>query len=194
MLTKVTALVLAAGLSRRMGQLKQLLPVNNRPAIRHCIDTIIASGINDIVAVIRNDSEELKNILNGLPLSIVYNRNAESEMAESVRIGLRAIAASATGVMVCLSDHPLVKVETLKTLLHIHEQKPDRILLPRCNGKNGHPVLFPVQIIHQVFSGLNLREIISRYPDMVKNVQVMDEGILFDMDTREDYENIIKRL
>jgi molybdenum cofactor cytidylyltransferase len=182
--TKVTALVLAAGLSRRMGQLKQLLPVNNKPAIRHCIDAIIASGINDIVAVIRDDSEELKNVLSELPLSIVYNRNAASEMAESLRIGLRAIAASATGVMVCLSDHPLVAVETLKTLLHIHEQKPDRILLPQYNGKNGHPVLFPVQIIHQFFSGLDLREIISRHPDMVKNIQVMDEGIIFDMDTR----------
>jgi CTP:molybdopterin cytidylyltransferase MocA len=87
-----------------------------------------------------------------------------------------------------------VAVETLKTLLHIHEQKPDRILLPQYNGKNRHPVLFPVQIIHQVFSGLNLREIISRHPDMIKNIQVMDEGIIFDMDTREDSLNILKKL
>jgi hypothetical protein len=89
-----------------MAQLKQLLPIKNKPVILHCIDAIIASGIDDIIAVVKDDSEALIKLLNGLPLRIVFNRNAESEMAESVRIGLHAAKASSTGVMVCLSDHP----------------------------------------------------------------------------------------
>ncbi|MDH4231816.1 MAG: NTP transferase domain-containing protein, partial [Nitrospirota bacterium] len=102
--------------------------------------------------------------------------------------------ASAKGVMVCLSDHPLVTVETFNTLLHIHEQKPEKILIPEYNGGKVHSVLFPVQIIRQVFSRLYLREIISGCHVRAKHIQVMDEGILFDMYTREDHENILKRL
>ena len=176
-----------------MGQLKQLLPIKNKPVILHCIDTIIASGIDDIIAVVKEDSETMIKLLNGLPLRIVFNRNAESEMAESVRIGLHATNALSTGVMVCLSDHPLVTAETYKILLQAHEQKPEKILIPHCNGRKGHPVLFPKEVIHAVFSGMNLREVMHANPQKVKLVQVMDEGVLFDMDTREDYKNILKR-
>jgi len=177
-----------------MGQLKQLLPIKNKPAILHCIDTIIFSGIDEIIAVVRDDSEALIKLLNGLPLRIVFNRNVESEMAESVRIGLHATDASSTGVMVCPSDHPLVTAETYKILLQAHGQEAGRILIPCFNGRKGHPVLFPKDVIQAVFSGMNLREVMNASAQKVRLVQVMDEGVLFDMDTREDYENILKRI
>jgi len=175
-----------------MGRLKQLLPINDKPVILHCIGTIIASGIDDIVAVIRDDSNDLKEILHGLPLRIVFNRKAESEMAESVRIGLHEADASATGVMICPSDHPLVAAGTFKTLLHAHEQDPQQILIPEYNGKKGHPVIFPRKVIEDVFSGMNLREIISNNPDRVRRIPVPDEGVLYNMNTKEDYKNILK--
>ena len=176
-----------------MGRLKQLLPVNNKPVILHCTDRIIASGIEDIIAVVRHDSEDLKNILNSLPVKVVLNRNPDSEMAESVRIGLHAVDKSITGVMVCLSDHPLVRTDTFKILIQAHEQEAEKILIPCFNGRRGHPVLFPRDAIQAVFSGMNLREVIHANPQRVTLVHVTDDGVLFDMDTVEEYKDLLKR-
>jgi molybdenum cofactor cytidylyltransferase len=176
-----------------MGRLKQLLPVNNKPVILHCIDRIIASGIEDIIAVIRHDREDLKRALKRLPVRIALNRKAESEMAESVRAGLHAVDNSVTGIVVCLSDHPLITTDTFKILLKTHNDEGKKILIPCFKGKKGHPVLFPREVIHAVFSGMNLREVIHANLHRVKRVHVMDEGVLFDMDTMEDYKNILEK-
>ena len=99
-----------------MGQPKQLLPLHDKPIIRHCLDNLIASGIENIVAVLGYHGDEVLAAIQEMPVQIVLNENQESEMAESVRIGLRAIAEKSSGVLVCLSDHPLVSVDTLKSL------------------------------------------------------------------------------
>ena len=176
-----------------MGQLKQLLLIGNKAVILHCLDSISASGMDDIVVVIRPDCEALHQILKGLQIKIVFNRNAGSEMAESVRTGLRAADPASTGIMVCLSDHPLVSPDTFKTLIDVHANVPGRILIPRYHGKKGHPVLLPAAVMKDVFSGDTLREVIANHRDAVTCIDVMDEGILLDLDTREDYETMLKR-
>ncbi len=115
-------------------------------------------------------------------------------MAESVRIGLRTIAESSSGVLVSLSDHPFVKADTLKKLVHCHLETPDRIVIPLYKGQRGHPSLFPKIIIEEVFAGLNLRDIIHKDPNRIRFLDVEDEGVILDMDTREDYERIRKKI
>lgn len=176
-----------------MGQLKQLLPINKKPAIRHCLETIIASGINDIIIVIGEGGEKIIQAINNLPVKIVFNKEPKSEMADSFRTGLQSVDAYSTGVLVCLSDHPLISEETFKMLIKLHEEEPDWILIPVYNGKRGHPTLFPKSVINDIFLGINLREIINRNPDRVKTVSVKDEGVILDMDTTDDYRIILER-
>ncbi len=176
-----------------MGQLKQLLPINEKPAIRHCLETIIASGINDIVIVVGEDGEKMIQAINNLTVKIVFNKEPESEMADSLRAGLKSVDASSKGVLVCLADHPLISEETFKILIKLHEEEPDWILIPVYNGKRGHPTLFPKSVINDIFLGINLREIINRNPDSVKTVSVKDEGVILDMDTTDDYRIILER-
>lgn len=176
-----------------MGRSKQLLPINNKPALLHSLERIIAAGVEDIITVVRHDREDLITLLCGLPVRIVLNRNAESEMAESVRIGLHEIGNAVTGIVVCLSDHPLVSTDTYRLLLHAHEQEPGKILIPCAKGKNGHPVLFPKEVIRAVFEGMNLRDVIRANTQRVIHLQVLDEGVLYDMDTMEEYHDILKK-
>jgi molybdenum cofactor cytidylyltransferase len=100
-----------------MGRLKQLLPLGSKSIIRHCLDNLAAAGIRNIVVVLGQDGSEMLDNIKELPVKVVFNKTPESEMAESVRIGLRTLQGSSTGVMVHLSDHPLVSVETLKSLV-----------------------------------------------------------------------------
>ena len=125
-------------------------------------------------------------------MKIAFNEASESEMAESVRIGLRVIDDSSTGVLICLSDHPLVSPETLRVLINSHSEDPGKIIIPMYTGKRGHPSLFPVHAIKEIFGGLNLRDVINKTPGRLKHIDVEDEGILLDMDTIEDYKKISK--
>lgn len=177
-----------------MGQPKQLLPLGNKTVIRHCFDNLVAAGIKNVVVVIGRGGSEILDSMKDLPVKIVFNENPESEMAESVRIGLRALTQSSSGVLIHLSDHPLVSVRTLKRLSQCYFETSDKILIPLYKGKRGHPSLFPKPIISEVFVGLNLRDIINRDSDRIKLLDVDDEGVILDMDTKDDYDEILKKI
>ena len=191
---QVSAILLAAGSSRRMGQLKQLLPLHDKPIIRHCLDNLITSGIENIVAVLGYRGDEVLAAIQEMPVQIVLNENQESEMAESVRIGLRAIAEKSSGVLVCLSDHPLVSVDTLKSLMQCFREAPDKIIIPLYKGKRGHPTLFPIHVIKEIFEASTLRDIIDKNRSRLKFLNVQDEGVILDMDTKEDYDKVLKKI
>ena len=177
-----------------MGRTKQLLPLVDRPAIEYCISSISASGIQDIVIVLRPGNRELLEAVIGFPLRVAFNEDPESEMADSVRTGLLKIRPSATGILICLSDHPMVTDETLKNLIKLHGECPDKILIPVYKGKKGHPTLIPASAAGEMFSGLTLRQLIHLLPDRVNFMEVSDEGVILDMDTMDDYRVILEKI
>ena len=177
-----------------MGQLKQLLPLGNKPVIRHCLDNLVAAGIKNTVVVIGRGGSEMLDSMKDLPVRIVFNENPESEMVESVRIGLRTLTPSSSGVLIHLSDHPLVSVGTLRSIIQYHLEIPDKIIVPFYKGKRGHPSLFPKPVIDEVFEGRNLRDIINRDSSRIRFLNIDDEGVILDMDTKEDYDEILKKM
>lgn len=176
-----------------MGQLKQLLPLGNKPIIRHCLESIIGSGVKDVVVVLGSDSGSIIKGIRDLSLNIVFNTNAESEMADSIRIGLKAVNNSSKASLICLSDHPLISVQTIKKIIKKHNECPDNIIIPVYNERRGHPSLFPTNILKEIFLGFNLREIIERNSEKISFLNVTDEGILCDVDTINDYKAILKK-
>ncbi len=176
-----------------MGCPKQLLPLGHKPVVRHCLDNIIAAGIQQIVVVLGAESNGTAAALRGLPVTVVVNEKKGSEMAESVRIGLRALESPSSGVLICLGDHPLASAETIRTVALAHRESPDDIIIPSYDRRRGHPSLFPSVLLDEIFSGGTLRNIIDKHSRRVRIIEVPDEGVILDMDTREDYENILKK-
>lgn len=193
MTLQVSAILLAAGQSRRMETLKQLLPLSGKPVMRHCLDTIIGAGIGDIVVVLNPRVTEIMEAIRGLPLTVLFNNEPSSEMAESVRIGLRSARAT-SGVLIHLSDYPLVSVNTVRKLVARHKKEPDKILIPTYKNKRGHPCVFPKQCANEVFQGFTLKEIVHKDNGRIRLVPVQDEGILLDMDTEKDYDMMIRHM
>jgi molybdenum cofactor cytidylyltransferase len=177
-----------------MGQPKQLLPLGNKPVIRHCLDNLAAAEIQDIVVVLSQRGSEILNSMKDFPVKIVFNENPESEMAESVRIGLRTLADSSTGVLVHLCDHPLVSAKTLNSMVQCYLETPDKIIVPLYKVKRGHPSLFPRHIIEEIFEGGTLRDIVNRDSNRIRLLDVQDEGIILDMDTKKDYDKVLKKI
>src|ERR1700687_4843609 len=107
MQSRVAALLLGAGLSRRMGCCKQLLPLDGRPAIVWCLESLMAAGIAEITIVVGPAGGEIVTTVSHLPVTVARNKAVGSDMAQSVRTGLDLVGVEATGVLVCLADHPL---------------------------------------------------------------------------------------
>jgi molybdenum cofactor cytidylyltransferase len=115
-------------------------------------------------------------------------------MAESVRAGLGAVGRAATGVFICLCDHPLVAPSTLKTMGGKHGARPDAIIIPVFEGRRGHPTLFPRFVLEEIEKCNSLRELVESYKDGICFVEVGDEGVVLDMDTPEEYRKILGKL
>lgn len=190
---QVSAVLLAAGQSRRMGRPKQLLPVKGIPAVRYCAETLLAAGLTDAVVVVGPRGSETEAALGGLPLRIVRNFDPDSDMAGSVRAGLEAVEPSARSILVCLADHPLVLAGTIRAILAESRTHPARIIIPLYRGRRGHPSLFPRSIINEVSRGKNLRDIIGEHAAHVRHVGTDDAGIVLDLDTEEDYQELRRR-
>jgi molybdenum cofactor cytidylyltransferase len=173
-----------------MGTPKQLLLLGDKPVIRWCADAIMASGVQDLVVVVNAESERIVAALEGLPAKVVRNDAADSQMADSVRIGVRALDDRVSGVLICLSDHPLIAPDTFRTVIQTHHREPDKIIIPCQGGRRGHPALFPRTILNEILAGGTLRDIIGKEGRRVGQVDVHDEGILHDMDTVEDYQKV----
>ncbi len=178
-----------------MGTSKQLLRLGNKAVIRHCVDTLAAAGIKDIVVVCGAGYEACAKELEGTGASIVRNEAKDSQMADSVRIGLQSLEGEIqfTGVIISLSDHPLVSAETCRTIIKCHREMPGMIIVPAFKGRRGHPSLFPVEVISSIFFLPTLRDLIRDEGDRVLVVDVPDEGVVLDMDTEEDYRAVAAR-
>jgi molybdenum cofactor cytidylyltransferase len=190
----ISALLLAAGSSTRMGQPKALLPLQNKPAILHCLATLLNIRPWEIIVILGTESEEAVSLIEKMPVKLMFNTLPQSDMAKSVRLGFQAMKQQATGALICLVDHPLVQAGTLKQMVVKAMAAPDQIIIPTFQGRRGHPTLFPRTLLSEIYQGFNLREIIGRHPDKVTLLPVDDEGIVLEMDTPEDYRKICRRL
>jgi molybdenum cofactor cytidylyltransferase len=177
-----------------MGSSKPLLPLADQPAIHHCLHALLASPAHPVVVVLGPGGEPVQEAIASFPVTIAWNRDPEGDMAGSVRAGLALLPADCTGVLIHLVDHPLVTAVTMQALCAAHEAAPQAIIIPTCNGRQGHPTLFPRAILTELTPAVTLRDIVRKEPTRVLRVPVSDEGIFLDMDTPADYEALLQRV
>ena len=190
---EVSAVLLAAGSSKRMGRPKQLLSLGGRPAIVRCLESIRGASINDIIVVVGPTGDEIVKAIEAFPATIVRNETPDADMSESVRIGLKSVNDASSGVFVCLADHPLVKAETFISMCLCHAERPGAIVVPVYRGRKGHPPLLPRGILAEIETVPTLSDLIGRHSEKVYRLEVSDEGVVLDMDTWEDYQRILDR-
>jgi len=180
-------IILAAGLSERLGAFKPALELAGKPLLQHCIDSlrpvcariVIVSGFNcAAISPLVPDSES------GY-LTIIHNPDYRLGMFSSVCCGLQAVTAERFWILP--GDQPLVRTETMQQMLTVRAE----IVLPRYSGKKGHPVLIDSRLIPDMLilpRTAVLRDFI--HSREVRVVDVADPGILLDIDTPADYQKI----
>lgn len=136
-------ILLAAGMSSRMGESKQLLPVGGRPMVRHAAQAALASDCNPIVVVVGAYEKEVRQALAGLPVLIAANPNWSEGMGSSIQAGLAALPDTcAGGAILALADQPLITAKIYNDLLQRARQSGKPIVAAQYAGTVGVPVLF----------------------------------------------------
>jgi molybdenum cofactor cytidylyltransferase len=186
------AIVLAAGLSRRMGRPKLLLEFKGRPVIRHAVERVIAAGLHPVLVVTGAEHDALARTLAGLEVQLAVNPTPESGQGSSVGVGVSALPAGTDAVLIALGDQPGVPAEVIPALIEALKQPGKAIAAPRYADGLGNPVLFGSSVFQELLAlggDRGARSVIERDPSRLAVVEVASP-MPQDIDTPEDYESL----
>lgn len=192
---KLSAVILAAGYSSRMGHLKPLLKFGDRTALETLAETFIQSDIDDIIVVVGFNAEKIIESSGDLHVKWVINRDYDSGMYSSIKEAIKAMEKDAEGFFLIPVDVPIIKKCTVESLKREFAKGEKGIIYPTFDGKRGHPPIISTKyrniILNNSASGC-LRNLLNQYTDDSAEVPVYDYGIQLDMDTPSDYFRLVQ--
>jgi molybdenum cofactor cytidylyltransferase len=191
------AIILAAGQSTRMGEFKPLLPLGGATVLEHGISLFRKAGIRDLRVVTGHEGERLNPLLQTLNVLRVPNPRYQEGMFTSIQAGLRTLREDVTAFFLLPVDIPLVRPQTVKTLLRTWYNYRQGIIQPVFNGTYGHPPLISTRYRQSILTASGeggLKKHLRNFSEDTLEMEMPDEYILLDMDTPEDYRNLCRRL
>jgi molybdenum cofactor cytidylyltransferase len=190
----ITAIILAAGESRRMGEPKMLLPYKGKTIIEKVIENVLSSNIEKVLVVTGAQHEAIISVISGLKVINCYNEQYREGMLSSVKCGFRSLPEDAGCALVFQGDQPFIDSPTINRVIEGYMKSGKGIAIPVYKGKRGHPVLINCKYREEIES-LNadegLRALARKFPEDVHYVETDAPEILRDIDTREEYLNEI---
>jgi molybdenum cofactor cytidylyltransferase len=186
----VTAVILAAGRSTRMGGPNKLLAeLAGKPLVRTVTEQALASGASGVIVVTGHQAAEVEKALAGLKVKFVRNPDFAAGLASSVKTGIAAVPANADGAVVCLGDMPLIDSRLIDRLIEAFApDRGDLIAVPVSDGRRGNPVLWSRRFFTELMTldgDIGARHLIARHAEAVAEVPVEGHGAFLDIDTPE---------
>jgi molybdenum cofactor cytidylyltransferase len=190
----IAGLVLAAGLSRRMGQPKLLLPLGGRPVIRWSVERVLEAGVGPVIVVAGHERAAIEAVLSGLPVRVVANPEPEAGQGRSIAVGVAALPADSEAVLVALGDQPDVPREVVAALVAALRRGGAMVAAPVYREGQGTPVLFARRVFPELLAlsgDRGARAVVERDPGRVALV-ALDLPMPPDVDTREQYDALAR--
>jgi CTP:molybdopterin cytidylyltransferase MocA len=193
----IHGLILAAGLSSRMGAFKPLMRIRGQSLLALSVESLLAGGATKITVVLgyraRETAQELEELFSPGQVQIAFNPAfTEGDMLTSVKVGVAALS-QCDAFFLLPGDMPAVSQHTLFCLRDVMEQKRPAVAFPTLEGYRKHPPLISVTCRQDIlnYRGTGgLRGFWSEMEGIISEVPVTDEGCLMDADTLLDYERL----
>lgn len=187
----ITAIILAAGESKRMGQPKMLLPWGNGTVLSHVLSVFTNSGLEEILVVTGGAKEAVERSIAGLGVRVVYNRDfASGEMLSSIQCGIRALTRQTQGALIGLGDQPQVREGSVRMVCEAFKETKSNIVVPSYRMRRGHPWLVARPLWEELLSmesPQSPRDFLNAHQGGIQYVNVDDPNVLADLDTPEEY-------
>ncbi|MEG6522314.1 nucleotidyltransferase family protein [Desulfotomaculum sp. 1211_IL3151] len=192
----VSAVILAAGQAKRMGQPKQLLPLGGKPMVYHVAAAACGAKLLEVIAVTGAAGEQVGQVLTDLPLRISHNENWQKGQASGVRLAVQSLDPRARAVLFLLADQPLVDKQLINMLVKSYQDSGASLVVPRWQNQRGNPVLFDLSHwradLLQLTGDQGARGIIKAHPQCIHYVDIPSPEIFLDVDTPEEYQQMQK--
>ncbi len=199
----ISGILLAAGLSTRMGQPKQLLPFGKSTIVETVIDNMLDAKFSEVIVVVGHCAEQVQDILGERPVKFVFNPDYREGMLTSVQAGIRSIdfknkknKFERDAFSLMLVDQPFIASELIDKVIDAYRQTDKGIVLPSYNYRRGHPVIFHHRHADEILAlGVEsggVRSLFKSHSEDMYYVNVDTDDVLRDIDYREDYERAIK--
>jgi CTP:molybdopterin cytidylyltransferase MocA len=185
----VTAILLAAGRSRRMGAFKPLLPFGTCTVIENSVANLRAGDVTDVVVVIGHRGDEIREKLQRTGVSFVTNPDADTPMGVSIALGVGQLDKDCGAVLITPADHPAIPGDTIKLIVKEWERGA-ALVQPEYEGRGGHPVLVDQRYFDELLHldrERGLRGFFEQHRTETLRLPVPSPFIARDLDTWEDY-------
>ena len=186
----ISAILLAAGESTRMGRLKALLPWQDSTLVEYQVQSLQRAGVAEVVLVVGYRGDEVEAPVKAIPgVTIVVNPDYKQGKTTSIKAGLRNISGSARGVLVLAVDQPR-PAHIIEHVLKAHLEQGALITCPVHRGHRGHPIIFSSRLLPDLLAiteeGQGLREVTNRYGEDTYQVEVDSPIVTVDVNSPED--------
>lgn len=193
---KIHGILLAAGLSTRMGEPKQLLPFGKSTIIETAIDNMLGSELHDVIVVIGHESEKVHEKIRNKPVKVVFNPSYREGMLTSAQCGVRSLSDCADAFALMLVDQPFITRDLINCVIDEFEETKKGIALPSFDYRRGHPAIFDRRYARDILAldaeSSGIRSLFKKNADDIHYVIVDTNRVLRDIDYRRDYEKALK--
>ncbi len=193
----IAAVVLAAGESRRMGRPKALLPIEGQTFIERIVAALGQAGLEKIFVVLGHNAENMTQKIAHLPVTVLINPDYPKGQLSSLQVAMRYLRADedCQGILVHLVDHPYIDPRLVKLLTTRFAESGKLIVVPRFDGKRGHPVIFARSLFDELLNApleQGAKAVVNAHGAETLEIDTADEGITLDIDTPELYRQHVK--
>jgi molybdenum cofactor cytidylyltransferase len=202
----VAAIVLAAGLSRRMGRPKMFLPWGKTTVIQQVLNVLESVGLRRILVISGGHHSEMALMLKDTRAEVIFNAEyAISEMLVSFQIGLnhlmidnpcdncgRVLPREIGAALTVLGDQPQIETQVVQSILDVYKRTKEEIIVPSFQNRRGHPWLVSRTLWPELLNipaDQSLRSFLNRHNEAIHYLECNRPSILKDLDTPQDWEN-----
>ena len=192
----ISAVILAAGESKRMGQPKLSMVWEGKTILEHTIDNYLDSMASETIIVLGYKAKELTRVIGDRLVISVVNPAYHEGMSSSLISGVKIVSSRTQGIMLALADQPAIDSQTINKLIEVFGKRQKNIIIPVYQGKRGHPVIFHIKYRDELLNikgDIGAREVIQRHADDILEVAVDCKGVLIDIDTPSDFHNHLNK-
>ena len=193
----ISAIALAAGESKRMGQTKQLLEWEGKTILQRVLENLCSSQVDEVILVLGHEADKILQMVDTRKVKVVINKSYREGMITSIQQGLKDLDDKVEAFFIVLADQPGVGPEVFNRLIsEFRRVTPKKtIVLPTFRGRRGHPPLFSAKFRKEAFrikGDVGFRQILQEHPEEIEAVEMDTDSILQDIDTPDDYRKQLK--
>ena len=189
----ISAILLAAGQSKRMvGENKLVKKIQGIPLIKHSVKNILASSVDELIIVLGYQKEIIEKLIDkNNKIKCVFNKDFESGMASSIKIGIDNLSDKTEAFFICLGDMPMVNHDIYNQLIKSKDNK--EIIVPTYKEQQGNPVLFDKSMKEKVLDirgDVGAKKILELNKDKILNLEINDQSIAKGFNTQDDFNSL----